>query len=112
MKYQALSLTARQNRAHYMDKCALIDRWVGLLLKVLEKRGFLKSTIIIFTSDHGDNLGDFGIWDKRFFYEQCMGVPLIAAGPGIRSGDRRSCRRISKALVSHLDLYYTTWPGT
>jgi choline-sulfatase len=107
VKYQALSLSARQNRAHYMDKCALIDRWVGTLLKVLEKRGSLGNTVIIFTSDHGDNLGDFGIWDKRFFYEQCVGVPLIAAGPGIEAGDRRSGSRISKALVSHLDLYPT-----
>lgn len=107
VKYQALSLSARENRAHYMDKCALIDRWVGSLLKTLEKRGFLENTVIVFTSDHGDNLGDFGIWDKRHFYEQCVGVPLICAGPGIEAGDRRSGSRISKALVSHLDLYPT-----
>ncbi len=107
VKYQALSLSARENRAHYMDKCALIDRWVGSLLKTLEKRGFLENTVIVFTSDHGDNLGDFGIWDKRRFFEQCVGVPLICAGPGIEAGDRRSGSRISKALVSHLDLYPT-----
>jgi choline-sulfatase len=90
-----------------MDKCALIDRWIGLLVNVLEERSFLENTVIIFSSDHGDNLGDYGIWDKRFFYEQCVGVPLIAAGPGIEAGDRRSGSRISKAMVSHLDLYPT-----
>lgn len=107
VKYQAPSLSAKENRAHYMDKCALIDRCIGSLLKRLEKRGFLENTAIIFTSDHGDNLGDFGIWDKRFFYEQCAGVPLICAGPGIKAGDRRSGSRISKSLVSHIDLYPT-----
>ncbi|UCF96905.1 MAG: sulfatase-like hydrolase/transferase [Spirochaetaceae bacterium] len=107
VKYQALSLTAKQNRAHYMDKCALIDRWIGKLINALKQRGMLDDTLIVFTSDHGDNLGDFGIWDKRFFYEQCVGIPLILAGPVIRGGDRRSGRRISKALVSHLDLYPT-----
>jgi choline-sulfatase len=107
VKYQALSLSAKENRAHYMDKCALIDRWIGLLVNVLEERSFLENSVIVFSSDHGDNLGDYGIWDKRFFYEQCVGVPLIAAGPGIEAGDRRSGSRISKAMVSHLDLYPT-----
>lgn len=107
VKYQALSLSTRENRAHYMDKCALIDRWVGKLMEALEKRRMLESTLIVFASDHGDNLGDFGIWDKRFFYEQSVGVPFIAAGPGVQGGDRRSGRRISKALVSLLDLYPT-----
>jgi len=107
VKYQALSLDSRENRAHYMDKCALIDRCIGRLMLSLQDRGLLEDTVVVFTSDHGDNLGDFGIWDKRFFYEQSVGVPMIAAGPGIRSGDRRSGRRISKALVSHLDLFPT-----
>ncbi|MBN2551252.1 MAG: sulfatase-like hydrolase/transferase [Spirochaetales bacterium] len=107
VKYQALSLSTRENRAHYMDKCALIDRWVGKLVSTLEARDLLDNTVIIFTSDHGDNLGDFGIWDKRFFYEQSAGVPLVAAGPGIRAADGRSGSRISKALVSHVDLYPT-----
>jgi arylsulfatase A-like enzyme len=107
VKYQALTLNTRENRAHYMDKCALIDRWIGKLAEALEARGLLENTAILFTSDHGDNLGDFGIWDKRFFYEQSVGVPLIVAGPGVQPGDRRTGRRISKALVSHLDLYPT-----
>jgi len=107
VKYQAVSLSTRENRAHYMDKCTLIDRWIGRLLEALNSRQMVNDTMIIFTSDHGDNLGDFGIWDKRFFYEQSAGVPLIMAGPGIPGADKRRGRRISKALVSHLDLYPT-----
>jgi len=98
----------RQRRAHYMDKCALIDRYVGRLVEALKSRGLLDSTVIIFTSDHGDNLGDYGIWDKRYFYEQSAGVPLLLCGPGIPKEERMNGPRVSKWLVSHLDLYPTT----
>ncbi len=107
VRYQAQSLSARENRAHYLDRCALIDRYIGGVLEALEERGLAKNTVVLFSSDHGDNLGDFGIWDKRFFYEQCAGVPLLMAGPGVPGELRRSGSRVSKALVSHLDLYPT-----
>jgi arylsulfatase A-like enzyme len=97
----------RERRAHYMDKCALIDRYAGRLVDALKARGLFENTVIIFTSDHGDNLGDYGIWDKRYFYEQSVGVPLFMCGPGIPAGERLNGPRISKALVSHLDLYAT-----
>jgi choline-sulfatase len=100
-------LKTRELRAHYMDKCALIDRYVGRLVASLDQRGILDQTVIIFTTDHGDMLGDFGIWDKRFFYEESVGVPLIVAGPGVPRGARNLTGRVSKALVSHLDLYPT-----
>ncbi len=99
--------SVRERRAHYMDKCAVIDRSIGKLIVTLEEKGILDETVIIFTSDHGDNLGDFGIWDKRFFYEQSAGVPLIMRGPGIRRGARDLGGKTSKALISLLDLYPT-----
>jgi len=105
VRYQARSLSPQENRAHYMDKCALIDRYVGRLLEALQRRGLLDRTVLLFTSDHGENLGDFGIWDKRFYYEQCCGVPLLLSGPGIDTG--RFKNRVSKALVTHLDLHPT-----
>lgn len=97
----------RTVRAHYQEKCRLIDRYVGRLVDALSARGILEDTAIIFTSDHGDNLGDFGIFDKRYFYEQSCGVPLIMAGPGVPSGERLNGPRVSKALCSHVDLYPT-----
>jgi choline-sulfatase len=97
----------RLKRAHYMDKCALIDQYVGRLIEVLKQRGLYENTVFIFTSDHGDNLGDYGIWDKRYFYEQSVGVPLFMAGPGVPAGERHNGPRISRALVSHHDLYPT-----
>ena len=101
------STRTRKRRAHYMEKCALIDRYVGRLVEVLEKLGMMENTAIIFASDHGDNLGDYGIWDKRFFYENSAGVPLIMRGPGIPGQERINGPRVSKLLVSHLDLYPT-----
>ncbi|MCC2686040.1 MAG: betC 3 [Paenibacillaceae bacterium] len=101
------SKQARMKRAHYADKVHIIDRWIGELVRTVEERGLERDTVWIFTSDHGDNLGDFGIWDKRFFYEQSVGVPLILSGPGIPHGQRRNGMRVSKAMVSHLDLYPT-----
>lgn len=97
----------RDRRAHYMDKCALIDRYIGRLVTALKEKGIYENTVIIFTSDHGENAGDYGIWDKRFFYEQSCGVPLIMAGPGIPCQERMNGPRRSKALVSHLDLFPT-----
>jgi choline-sulfatase len=97
----------RARRSKYLEKCALIDSYVGRLLEALEARGELDNTVIIFTSDHGDMLGDRGIWDKRFFYEESVGVPLFMAGGPVRGEERMCGARLSKSLVSHLDLYPT-----
>ena len=101
------SSRVRKRRCHYLEKCAVIDRAVARLLDALRARGLMDKTVIIFTSDHGDNLGDYGIWDKRFFFEQSAGVPLVMAGPGVSRGARGLTGKKSKALVSHLDLYPT-----
>lgn len=97
----------REKRAHYMDKCALIDSYIGKLVETLKEKGMYDTTTILFTSDHGDCLGDFDIWDKRYFYEQSVGVPFIMSGAGIASEERQNGAKISKALVSHFDLYPT-----
>lgn len=97
----------REIRAHYMDKCAIIDRAIARLLETLDQKGLGNRTTILFVSDHGDNLGDFGIWDKRYFYEQSVGVPLILCGPGIERGARNLTGKVSRQLVSLSDLYPT-----
>jgi choline-sulfatase len=97
----------RERRAHYTEKLRLIDRCVGRLVDALRRRGMLENTVICFTSDHGDMLGDFGIWDKRHFYEASVGVPLLITGPGIPAEERMNGPRISRLLASHLDLYAT-----
>ena len=101
------SEAVRTRRAHYLDKCSLIDRYVGQLVEVLRERGMLDNTLIVFTSDHGDNLGDYGIWDKRFFYKQSVGVPLVVCGPGVPRGARGLSGKLSKQFASLVDLYPT-----
>lgn len=107
VEYEGRDLTPHENRVHYAAKCALIDRYVGKITEELKQRGLWENTVLIFSSDHGDNCGDFGIWDKRFFFEQSSGVPLIIAGGSTASEERGFGNRVSKALVSHLDLYPT-----
>jgi len=58
-------------------------------------------------ADHGDNLGDYGIWDKRYFYEQSAGVPFFMCGKNITGTNKRFEAIVSKALVSTLDIYPT-----
>jgi choline-sulfatase len=52
---------------------------------------------VIYTSDHGDNVGARGLWGKSTLYEESAGVPLIVAGPDVPSG------RVVETPVSHID---------
>jgi len=86
-------------RAAYWAMVDVVDRQVGRLLGALDETGQRDETIVIFTSDHGEMLGDHGIYLKGpYFYEPAVGVPLIVAGPGIAPG----C--VSTALVELFDL--------
>ncbi|MFI4911922.1 MAG: sulfatase [Sedimentisphaeraceae bacterium JB056] len=94
-------------KAHFMDRCSLIDKYIGKLVDALKQKGIYENTLIVFSSDHGEMGGDFGIWDKRFCYEQSWGVPLIISGSLVTGQQRKCGNRVSKSLVSHLDLYPT-----
>jgi arylsulfatase A-like enzyme len=97
---------ARRARAQYLGRISLIDHHVGQLCAALKAKGLLENTLIVFTGDHGDLIGDYGIFDKRHFYEQSVRVPLILAGPGIKLNARLG-GRICRELVSGIDLYPT-----
>jgi len=89
-------------RASYWAMCDLIDEQVGRMLDVLEQTGQLERTIVIYTSDHGEMLGDHGIYLKGpFFYEPAIRVPLIIAWPGVVRAQQ------SPALVELIDLPQT-----
>ncbi len=72
--------------ALYMGLTSWVDDTVGRLVAALDKRGMTKNTVIVFTSDHGDNLGSHGLMGKANLLEESYRVPMIAAGPGIQSG--------------------------
>lgn len=88
-------------RQNYTAMCENIDRNIGLYLDKLESSGQLENTVIIFSSDHGEMLGDHGRWGKTVPYHPSACVPLTVAGPGIRKGET------STALIDHLDLAAT-----
>lgn len=91
-----------QMRRNYSAMVENIDRWCGKILEEVEKRGELDNTLVFLSSDHGEMLGDHNRWRKRVPYEASVGVPLIAAGPGVREG------HVSPALVSVMDLAATS----
>lgn len=77
-------------RAAYWAMCDLIDHQVGRMLAALERTGQTDNTLVIFTSDHGEMLGDHGIYLKGpYFYEPAVHVPLIVSWPGTIPGGRR-----------------------
>lgn len=89
----------RDMTANYYGMISLIDHNVGRILAALEEEGELENTYIFFTSDHGDFLGDHGLYLKGpMLYESLINVGLIAVGPGIPAG------RSESAVVSTLDM--------
>ena len=73
----------RQNYSAMVDN---IDRWLGVFVEELQRRGELDTTLIVYSSDHGEMLGDHGRWGKSSFYQPSVGVPMVLAGPGVRQG--------------------------
>jgi choline-sulfatase len=91
----------RRARRAYYAMISYCDDVLGRLLSALEVSGIAGNTIVIVTSDHGDMLGERGLWYKMTFYERAVRVPLLFAGPGIKA------RRRIPQPVSHLDLLPT-----
>ena len=90
-----------RNRQNYAAMIENIDRQVGRFIDCVKERGELDNTLIIYTSDHGEMLGDHGRWSKSIWYHPATNVPLIVSGPGIQEGV------VSNALVSLHDLTST-----
>ncbi len=89
----------RQVTAAYYAMIELIDDQVGRMLAALEETGQLENTVVIFMSDHGELLGDHGLYFKGpHFYDVSIRVPLIVRSPGGLRGVRRD------ALVELIDL--------
>lgn len=88
-------------RRQYCAAIELIDDQVGLMLDALEQRGVLDNTYIVFTSDHGEMLGDHGLYTKSVPYEGATHIPLLVSGPGIKGS------RVSDALVELIDIHPT-----
>ena len=72
---------ARKSRRCYYGSVSFIDEQIGRIIQVLEERGWLENTLIVFTSDHGDMLGDHHHWRKTYGYEGSARIPMIVRWP-------------------------------
>ncbi|MYC22607.1 MAG: sulfatase-like hydrolase/transferase, partial [Caldilineaceae bacterium SB0662_bin_25] len=77
-----------RQRAYYMANVSMIDEKVGELLAALEEQGYLENAVVIFTSDHGDCLGDHGHSQKWTMYDIITRVPTIVWAPNRFAGGR------------------------
>lgn len=75
--------TRRRVATAYHGMVTHLDRQVGQVLAALADAGMADQTLVLYTSDHGEQLGEHGCWWKSTFYNGSIGVPLVAAGPGI-----------------------------
>jgi len=70
-------------RRAYYGSMSYVDDKVGRIMNVLRETGLLDNTVIFLTSDHGEMLGERGMWFKKVFYQNAVNIPLIVSGPGI-----------------------------
>lgn len=89
----------------YMGLIKQIDDQLGVLFAFMQERGLLESTTIVFTSDHGDYLGDHWMGDKEYFHDPSVKIPLIIADPDPAMDATRGT--VSNALVQAIDLLPT-----
>jgi choline-sulfatase len=80
----------RAARRAYFANISYVDRWVGELLAMLDRHGMRDDTIVVFTADHGDMLGERGLWYKMNFFEHSAHIPLIIDAPHLLAPGRLS----------------------
>ncbi|MBL4907202.1 MAG: sulfatase-like hydrolase/transferase [Sneathiella sp.] len=93
--------TVRVALQAYYGMCSYLDHNVGRVLAALTASGQEDDTLVIYASDHGESLGNRGLWGKSVFYEDSCAVPMMMAGPGIEKGAR------CETPVSLVDIYPT-----
>jgi choline-sulfatase len=91
----------REGIASYYALLTFVDQQIGQIMRALDVAGFTDNTRVIYTTDHGDNLADRGLWGKSTMYEESASIPMILAGPDIDAGKR------IKTPVSLVDIYAT-----
>ena len=110
------SNSAQQAIASYYGLTSFMDTCVGRIMKAVDSAGLRDDTLIIYTSDHGELLGDHGLWTKQFMFEASAGIPMILSGKNIPQN------KISDQGVHLLDIPATIleiagitkpmdWPG-
>ena len=91
--------------ACYFALIGFIDEQLGRILGALHETGLETSTRVVFTSDHGDNQGARGLWNKSTLYREAVQVPLVIAGPQVPQG------RVCQTAVNLIDIAPTLVQG-
>lgn len=82
--------TIRRARRAYYGAVSYIDAQVGRLLRLLGQLDLRDHTAVVLTSDHGEFLGERGLWFKRHFFQPAVAIPLIIAAPGVQPASVRN----------------------
>jgi choline-sulfatase len=86
-----------RSRTAYWALVDRLDAMIGQILRALEENGLAGDTLVAYTSDHGEQAGEHGLWWKQTFYEASARVPAILSWPGVLPAGRR-CGRVVSAL--------------
>lgn len=105
----------RASYAVYWGFVTMIDDFVGQLIETLIQEDLMKDTIIVFTSDHGENLGSHGLWQKMVPFDESIRVPLVMSIPA-KIGPNRpvtpaSLIDVAPTLAALCDLPAKDWMG-
>ena len=95
----------RRAIAAYFGLVSFLDDNVGKVLAALERAGLAASTRVLYGSDHGENLGTRGLWQKSTLFEESAGIPMILAGPDVPEN------RVVNTPVTLVDAFPTILQG-
>jgi len=100
-RWRSFSERVKYNRAQYYGSVTFVDDAIGSIVRTLDELHIRQDTLVVFTSDHGDLLGDHGLWFKGpYHYRACANVPLIFNWPGrVQSG------KSVNGIVQNIDLF-------
>jgi len=91
-------------RRAYLANVSYFDSKVGQIAATLDEIGELDNTVFVVTADHGDMLGERGLWYKMNFFEHSARVPLVMAGPGIVHGVNSNACSLVDLLPTFVDI--------
>jgi len=87
----------------YMSNIAFTDHQLGSIMDAMEEAGYLNNTLVLFTGDHGQNLGEHNTWTKMTAWEHSLRVPLIISVPWLE----KSHGRVHTGMAEMVDFYRT-----
>lgn len=94
--------TIRRGRELYYGFTEWVDNEIGTVLQTLSRSPFADDTVVIYTTDHGENMGEHGLWWKNCVYEQAAHIPLIVSWPRRWKGGQRRT-----GACAHVDVVRT-----